>query len=210
MLEALRAAIGPQRRIRIDANEGWTMSDAVRLLNRWNPMFDIEFAEGPIRCEPELLRELTTRSPVSICANEGLEGVSNVMRMLDLKAVDYLCFSSTWVGSLRRFMMLCQVAEYRNVRVCKHTHGEVGLAAAAHQHAMIAAPLITEGNQQVESILTDNILTERLPIASSATWGVIEKPGLGVEVDGEKLARYGEAFERDGQFLPYDLSKASA
>ena len=75
---------------------------------------------------------------------------------------------------------------------------------------MLAAPLITEGSQQVESILTDNILTERLPIANSAIWGLLEKPGLGVEVDEEKLARYGEAYKRDGQFLPYDLSKATA
>ena len=30
---------------------------------------------------------------------------------------------------------------------------------------------------------------------------MIDKPGLGVEVDGEKLGRYHEAYLRDGQYL---------
>jgi hypothetical protein len=33
--------------------------------------------------------------------------------------------------------------------------------------------------------------------------GPIERPGLGIEIDEAKLARYREAFRRDGQFLPY-------
>ena len=36
MLEAVRATVGPMARIRIDANEAWTVPEAVGLLNRWN------------------------------------------------------------------------------------------------------------------------------------------------------------------------------
>ena len=37
----------------------------------------------------------------------------------------------------------------------------------------------------------------------AASWGLIDKPGLGVEVDMEKLARYQQLYEQVGQFLPY-------
>ena len=42
MLEALRGAIGPEGKIRIDVNQAWTMPQAVRLLNRWHARFDLE------------------------------------------------------------------------------------------------------------------------------------------------------------------------
>ena len=50
--------------------------------------------------------------------------------------------------------------------------------------------------------MADDILTEPLPIATGPSWGLIERPGLGVEVDQDKLARYHDAYLRDGQFLP--------
>jgi L-alanine-DL-glutamate epimerase-like enolase superfamily enzyme len=52
-------------------------------------------------------------------------------------------------------------------------------------------------------MMADDILTEALPIASGPRWGLIEAPGLGVDVDEDKLGRYHEAFRRNGQFLPY-------
>jgi glucarate dehydratase len=51
--------------------------------------------------------------------------------------------------------------------------------------------------------MEDDILTEPLPIRDGPRWGRPEKPGLGVEVDEEKLERYQRLFEERGQFLPY-------
>ena len=51
--------------------------------------------------------------------------------------------------------------------------------------------------------MADDILAEPLPIAAGPRWGLIERPGLGVEVDEDQLARYHAAFLRDGQFLPW-------
>jgi glucarate dehydratase len=51
--------------------------------------------------------------------------------------------------------------------------------------------------------MADDILTEALPIASGPRWGLIDKPGLGVEVDEDRLGRFAETYRRDGQFLPW-------
>jgi L-alanine-DL-glutamate epimerase-like enolase superfamily enzyme len=51
--------------------------------------------------------------------------------------------------------------------------------------------------------MADDVLAEALPIASGPSWGRVERPGLGVEVDPDKLARHRAAFARDGQFLPW-------
>src|SRR6185437_8746224 len=125
MLAALRQAAGPEARIRIDSNEAWSLPEAVRLLNRWDEMFGIEYAEAPVAASPiTLMQELRQRVPVALCANEGLERQSEVTRMIASGAADMLCFSSYWVGSLRRFHSLCHAAHIAGQKICKHTHGE--------------------------------------------------------------------------------------
>jgi L-Ala-D/L-Glu epimerase len=204
MLAALRRAAGPAAKIRIDANEAWSLPEAARLLQRWDNLFGIEYAEAPVPAFPlGLMQELRRRVPVALCANEGLERQSEVTRMIASGAADMLCFSSYWVGSLRRFHSLAQAAHLAGIRVCKHTHGELGIAAAAGQHMLLTLPNVALGNQQTAAMMTDDLLTAPLPIARGPSWGRIEAPGLGIEIDEAKLARYHEAFRRDGQFLPY-------
>ena len=43
MLAALRSAIGGARKIRVDANQAWTVSQAAKILARWNELFEIDF-----------------------------------------------------------------------------------------------------------------------------------------------------------------------
>jgi L-alanine-DL-glutamate epimerase-like enolase superfamily enzyme len=204
MLAAIRERIGPAGRIRIDANEAWSVPVAVKLLNRWDRLFDIEYAEAPVPASPTgLMQELRKRVAVGLCANEGLDGQREVMRMIASGAADMLCFSSYWVGSLRRFHTLAQAAHLAGLKICKHTHGEFGLAAAAAQHLLLGLPNVDAGNQQTAAMMTDDILRERLPIAGGPSWGRIDRPGLGVVVDEDKIGLYHEAFRRDGQFLPY-------
>ena len=89
--------------------------------------------------------------------------------------------------------------------VCKHTHGELGLAAAAGQHAMLNIPNASDGIQQTAYMMQDDLLVEPLPIATGPNWGRIAGPGLGVEVDEEKVRQYSELYQEVGQFMPYEL-----
>lgn len=208
MLATIRESIGPHRKIRIDANEAWSVPEAVRLLREWDEAFSIDFAEAPVRIDPvENMWEVRQRVPVALCANEGLWRSADVMRLIRSRCADVLCFSSYWVGTLRRFRTLCDIADLEGLRVVKHTHGELGIAAAAGHHVMLAVSNACDGNQQVASILADDIVCERLPIRDGPAWGRVERPGLGVDVDEEKLRQYHEAYRRDGQFLPYDRNR---
>ncbi len=49
MLEAIRGAVGVEGKIRIDANEAWTVPEAVHWLTRWHAAFGIDFAEARSR-----------------------------------------------------------------------------------------------------------------------------------------------------------------
>jgi L-alanine-DL-glutamate epimerase-like enolase superfamily enzyme len=87
--------------------------------------------------------------------------------------------------------------------VCKHTHGELGIAAAAHQHVLLTLPNIVDGHQQTAAMMKDDVLKTRLPIASGPRWSVPTGYGLGIEVSEPKLRKYQKLYEKIGQFLPY-------
>ena len=204
MLDALRRTIGPDRKIRIDVNQSWSMPQAVRTLGGWHERYDIDFVEAPIPIDPvEAMLDLKQMVRPALCVNEGLWRQADAMRVIKSRCAHYLCFSSYWVGSLRRFNTLIHAADMEGWLVCKHTHGELGLTAAAGQHMMLCAPNACDGHQQTAQMMEDDILKEPIPISDRAKWGRIEGPGLGVEVDEDKLMKYHEDYRRRGEFLPY-------
>lgn len=204
MLEALRSTVGPEARIRIDANEAWSLNEAIKILTDWDRRYDIDFCEAPVRHDlPESLAEIRARVPCAISANEALAREVDVVRLIRSRSADVLCFSPYWVGSLRRFVGLSHLAHLEGLIVCKHSHGELGIAAAACQHAMLCLPNADPGNQQTATMMVDDILKEPVPISTGPRWGRICGHGLGIEVDEDKVARFHQAYLRDGQFLPF-------
>ena len=206
MVETIRKTIGPQRKIRVDANGRWSPNEALRNLAELD-RFRIDFAEQPVPSEPvRNMAELRARTPVALCSNEGLGRVSDCWEVIRSRAADVLCFSSTWVGTLAQFARLAHAAHIEGIKVCKHTHGELGIAAAAHQHVLLTLPNIVDGHQQTASIMADDVLVEPLPIADGPAWGIPAGHGLGVRVDEEKVRKFHEQYRQHGQFLPYQPS----
>ena len=103
----------------------------------------------------------------------------------------------------RGFHRLAWVAEYEGLQVCKHTHGELGLAAAAAHHVVLTLPNGVEGHQQTAHLMEHDILTEPIPIASGPRWGAIDGPGLGVDVDEDAVAEAAARYRADGQYRPW-------
>jgi L-alanine-DL-glutamate epimerase-like enolase superfamily enzyme len=167
--------------------------------------YEIDFIEQPVMPDPAAaMSEVRMRSRVPVCANEGLWTVEDTYRHIVNRTADVYCFSPYWVGSLTGFQHLSWMAAQEGSRVCKHSHGELGIAAAAAQHALLSLPSIVEGNQQTAQIMRDDVLRDALPIGNSPTWGLPPGTGLGIEVDEDKVGKYCEAYRRHGQFLPYD------
>jgi L-alanine-DL-glutamate epimerase-like enolase superfamily enzyme len=177
--------------------------DAIRLLRRLAE-HDVDFCEQPVRDHPVgQLAEVRARVPVAVCANEGLWSEADAYARIVARQADVYCFSPYWVGSLAAFQRLAHVAHLEGLQVCKHTHGELGLAAAAAQHLLLTLPNVVDGNQQTAHVMAGDVLAAPLPIASGPRWGVPDGPGLGVDVDPDALRDAARRYEREGQYLPY-------
>ena len=203
MVAATRAALGPGPRLRLDANGSWSVPEALRQLGAMAE-HDIDFVEQPVRDHPVgQLAEVRARLPMAVCANEGLWSEADTYLRITSRQADVYCFSPYWVGGLAAFQHLSHVAHYEGLQVCKHTHGELGLAAAASQHLLLTLPSIVEGHQQTAQMMEFDVVEGGVPIADAPVWGVPEGVGLGVEVSEDRLREGARRYELDGQFLPY-------
>jgi L-alanine-DL-glutamate epimerase-like enolase superfamily enzyme len=203
MVATLRDALGAGPKLRLDANSSWSLPQALRMLERLAE-YDIDFVEQPVRETPlGHLGELRRRTPIAVCSNEGLWSEADAYARISGREADVFCLSSSWVGSLGAFSRLAYVAELEGLAICKHTHGELGIAAAAGQHVLLTLPNGVDGHQQTAQMMVHDVLTEDLPIATGAHWGRIDKPGLGVEVDEDAVAEAAGRYRSEGQFLPW-------
>jgi L-alanine-DL-glutamate epimerase-like enolase superfamily enzyme len=203
MVAAVREALGPGPRLRLDANGAWSVPQALRNL-RALAEHDIDFVEQPVRDHPVgQLGEIRARLPMAVCANEGMWSEADAYARIRARDADVYCFSPYWVGSIGSFHRLSWLAAYEGLQVCKHTHGELGLAAAAGHHVVLTLPNGVEGHQQTAYLMEHDVLREPLPIATGPRWGVIDAPGLGVEVDEDAVADANARYRTEGQYRPW-------
>lgn len=203
MVRTAREALGPAPRLRVDANASWTVADALQRL-RGLEKYDIDFVEQPVAESPiEAMAEVRRASSVALAANEGLWTQADAYARMKARVADVYCLSPYWVGSLSRFCRISHVADMEGVRVCKHTHGELGIAASACHHAILTLPAVVDGHQQTAHLMAHDIVEEPIPIADRPTWGTPTGTGIGVELDRDALREAAERFEREGQYLPY-------
>lgn len=207
MVATLRDALGPGARLRVDANGAWSLPQAYAMLMRLAD-YDVDFVEQPVRDHPiGHLAELRRRSPIPVCANEGLWSEEQALARIHARQADVYCFSPYWVGTLARFHRLAHMVHLEGLQTCKHTHGELGIAAAAAHQLLLTLPGIVDGHQQTAQMMTGDVLAEPLPIATGPSWGVTEGAGLGIEVDDGALQEAADRYEVEGQYLPYDAER---
>jgi L-Ala-D/L-Glu epimerase len=204
MVRALRQTIGPKAKIRLDANGAWNVKEALRNLARLDA-YQIDFIEQPVVQDPLAnMQEVREHCSMAVSANEGLWTTEDALRQMTARTADVYCFSPYFAGSLSQFRRLCWFAHFQGLDICRHTHGELGITAQACHHILLTLPNIIDGNQQTAHMMTDDIVVETIPISNGPDWGVPERPGIGVEIVPEKLAKYHELYRQRGQFVPYD------
>ena len=129
---------GPQNPHR--RQPGLDLPEAARLLSDWHEQFDLDFVEAPVPIDPVEL--MPTQAPGRGAALRQRGPVARGRRLPDHREpLRRLSAASARTGSAR--CAACSRSPRRagkGWRVCKHTHGELGLAAAAGQHLMLTAP----------------------------------------------------------------------
>ena len=187
-VRAVRDAVGEGVRIRVDANQGWTVEQAIRVINRI-ASYDVEYVEQPVRWDDlQGLARVRRESPLPIAVDESAKRPQDVFRIARLEAADIVNIkvmkSAGLLGALR-VAHASEAAGLVNMIGCMG-EGRLGITGAV----CLAASAL---NIKYYDLDSDILLAADYASGGSAVErgrrGVPGGPGLGVEVDEGKLTR---------------------
>jgi L-alanine-DL-glutamate epimerase-like enolase superfamily enzyme len=189
MVRGVRDAVGDKLKLRIDPNRAYSPEQALELARRLEP-YNLEYLEQPIPAEP--LTDATwlrrqTRVPIAL--NESVIGPASVLEILRADAAAFILPDTHIAGGILPCVTIGRICEAAGIPCIMHCGHDLGPKTAAMLHVAAACPAYSLANDTTYYGLEDDIITERLEI-KSGTMALPNRPGLGVVVDPERLARY--------------------
>jgi len=125
-VEAVREALGPDGKIRVDANGGWQPGQAARML-RQLARFGLEYAEQPCATLAELA-EVRRQVDIPVAADESIRRAADPMRVRAAGAADIVMLKVQPLGGVRAALRVAEACGLPVV-VSSAVDTSVGLAA---------------------------------------------------------------------------------
>jgi o-succinylbenzoate synthase len=182
-VEAVRDALGPAGRIRVDANGAWDAGHARRMLRRLAP-FGLEYAEQPCATLEEMAA-LRRDVDIPLAADESVRRADDPLRVRAAGAADIVVVKAAPLGGVRAGLAVAEACGLPVV-VSSAVESSVGLAAGAALAAALPG-LPYDCGLATMSLLAGDVTADPL----AAAGGHI--PVRCAEVDLSRLA----AFEAD-------------
>lgn len=134
---AVREALGPGGRLRVDVNGAWDVETAIRRIAEL-AAFDIEYVEQPVASVEELI-EVRSRVEVPIAADESVRGATNPMAVAERGAADVYVLKVQPMGGVRRTV---ELAERVGIPVVISSALETSVGTAAGVRAAACLPVL--------------------------------------------------------------------
>jgi muconate cycloisomerase len=197
----VRETIGPDRDIVVDANQGWpTPKHAIAILRRMEE-HRIRYAEQPVEGIRRMAR-VAKAVDIPIMADESAWTPQDVLEIVELGAADMISLYTTKPGGLFKAKKVAAVAEAAGLPLNVNGSHETGIGNAGNLHLVASTAAVTEAGVFPVTSLRENPPTEmagRMYLDDIVTRPfeyrdgclvVPTTPGLGVELDMEKVAEY--------------------
>jgi L-Ala-D/L-Glu epimerase / N-acetyl-D-glutamate racemase len=181
-IAAIRAAVGPKPAIRIDANQGWTVPQAVYALRKMAPLA-IEFCEQPVLASDTAgLKAVRSESPIAIMADEALFGPADAIELIRAEACDTFNIKVMKAGGLLNSIRIAHIADAANIRCMVGCMLETKLALTAAAHVVASQANIVYADLDGNTEHTIDPITGGMTV-KAGTLTLPETPGLGCDVD---------------------------
>jgi muconate cycloisomerase len=201
LVRRMREALGPETKICVDANQGYpTPKSAVQVIRAMEP-FDLLYMEQPVEGIDQMA-EVARRVDTPIMADESAWTPQDVIEIAQKKAADIISIYTTKPGGIFKAKKVAAVAEATGLKCNVNGSVETGVGNAANIHLAASTAVVTlgcvvpvstpkgKGAKGIAGIYyQDDIIKEAFGYSDGDIL-VSTKPGLGVELDEEKLKHY--------------------
>jgi O-succinylbenzoate synthase len=185
-VRAVRERLGPEARIRIDANGSWSVDEALGILQLVEPL-GIELAEQPVGTASEMAA-LTAATDVLIAADESVVNTKDAERAKRTGGCDLATVKLAKVGG---FGEANGIARSLPIYLSSALDGPLGIAAAAHVAQVLPAegPAVGLAHGLATQLLFKDSVAQRESALDGPALMPPDGPGLGVVLDDEALER---------------------
>lgn len=178
-LRALRKAIGDSVELMVDANQGFTVAEAIRRARHFEE-FDLAWFEEPLPAEDlngHVLLQQSTRLPVAV--GESIYSISHFREYMQRGACSIIQTDVGRIGGITPWLKTAHMAEAFNMPICPHFLMElhIGLCAAVPNCPWV------EHIPQLGPIMKNRMKVEKGYAYPYKT------PGLGIEWDWKAIEK---------------------
>ncbi|NJO86612.1 MAG: dipeptide epimerase [Lewinella sp.] len=189
-LAAIRSITGPELPLRLDANQGWNFSGALRVLTALADDGHILFCEAPLpRWQFTELPRLRKSVPIKIMADESCLDAHDAERLLAAGACDYLNVKIGKAGGLGPARAILKVAETYGVEVQIGGFLESRLGFTAAAHLALCSPTVAFVDFDTPLMFEEDHVLGGLNYGSGGYLSLAPGLGLGAQVAAEILEK---------------------
>jgi muconate cycloisomerase len=201
LVKQIRMAIGADLNICVDANQGYPTAKAAVKIIREMEVYNLLYMEQPVQGIDQMA-EVARRVDTPIMADESAWTAQDVIEIIQKKAADVISIYTTKPGGMFKGKKVAAVAEAAGLKCNVNGSVETGVGNAANIHLAASTGVVTygcvvpvstpkgKGKGGVAGIYyQDDVITEAFDYADGDLI-VSSKPGLGIELDEDKLKHY--------------------
>lgn len=189
MVREVRAAIGPDATLRLDANYAWPLNTARRALARLEP-YNIANIEDPASTFFDMAK-LRQHSAIPFSSHR-----PDLRLAVELGVPDTFVLNVTALGGLRETLKFIAACEALGVGFWFYS-GETAVGTAAYMQLAAALPYLSQPGQSLLRWYDDDVTAALIqPRANRVP--IPDGPGLGVTLDPVALKRCKDRFDREG------------
>ncbi len=191
----------PRHRVRFDPNGAFGVEEAIRFARGIEDL-DIDYLEDPT-WGLNGMRRVREKTSIPLATNTVVVNFEQLAANVRDPAVDVILLDTTLWGGIRSCIKAAGVCETFQLGIAVHSSGELGIQLATMLHLGAVVPNLSfAADAHYHHLCDDVIVGGKLPYDSGAI-AVPDGPGLGVELDHDKVAEYAELFRELGDY-PYD------
>ena len=181
-IKALRDTFGYDIKLTGDANQGYTVGQAIKTLNSLT-RFELEFVEQPVAADDlDGLMKVHEAVEIPIMADECAHGVEDVEKLVKLNAVDMINIKLMKCGGLRNAVKITSIAESAGMPCQIGCMIETGVGITAGTHLALALKNIKYADLDGHIFLKHDVVQDH-QITRTGLNTVTGEPGLGIKVN---------------------------
>ena len=147
-MAAIRAAVGPEVKLRVDANQGWTAEQSVAIIRAMEDKgLNIELVEQPVPAHDLAgLKAVTAAVDTPILADEAVFSCYDAANLIEQKAADLINIKLMKTGGIHNALKICRMAEEHGVECMIGCMLESRLSVAAAAHLAAGQSIVTRAD----------------------------------------------------------------